>query len=197
MKFADVKKMMLRKMRKELPNHLTYHSVHHTEDVLKASIRIARSESIKGDDLTLIKTAAVFHDSGFIFGPKDHEERSCDIARRYLPDYDYSPMQIEKICGMIMATKIPQKPRNHYEAVLSDADLDYLGRDDFFTIGNTLYQEMIYFGFIKNEDEWNNIQIRFFENHHYFTKTAIESRQAAKEIHLHMIKAAFHHKKAL
>ena len=28
-------------------------------------------------------------------------------------------------------------------------------------------------------------------------KTAIESRQTAKEIHLHMIKAAFQHKKAI
>ncbi len=196
MKFADVKKMMLRKLLKELPDYLTYHSVYHTKDVLKASIRIAKSESIKGEDLTLIKTAAIFHDSGFIYGPKDHEERSCDIARRYLPDYEYSTIQIERICGMIMATKIPQKPQNHLEEVLSDADLDYLGRDDFFTIGNTLYQEMIYFGFIKNEDEWNNIQIRFFENHHYFTKTAIESRQAGKENHLLMIKAALQHKKA-
>ena len=33
-----------------------------------------------------------------------------------------------------MATKIPQKPQNHYEEVLSDADLDYLGRDDFLRL---------------------------------------------------------------
>lgn len=189
MKYREVKKMILRKLKNELPSQLTYHSIFHTKDVLSAATRIAKNEKVRQEDVTLIKTAALFHDSGFIFGPKEHEEKSCDIARRYLPEYDYSDEQIDKICGMIRATKIPQQPLNHLEEILADADLDYLGRDDFDSISRTLYQEMVFFGILDNVIDWNRVQVRFFNNHHYFTQTAKDSRQSGKEKHLQKIKA--------
>lgn len=189
MQYEAVKTFILDKLQDELPRHLSYHSVAHVKDVLNAATSIAQEEGVSSDDLTLLKTAAVFHDSGFLFGAKDHEKRSCEIARQYLPDYGYAPVQIEKICGMIMATRLPQTPHNHLEEILADADLDYLGRDDFFTIGNQLYEELAMFGIITNEDDWNRLQIKFFESHHYFTATAIKLRQQKKEEHLAIIRS--------
>ncbi|WP_299286480.1 hypothetical protein [uncultured Mucilaginibacter sp.] len=75
------------------------------------------------------------------------------------------------------------------EEILADADLDYLGRDDFFTIGNQLFAELTNFGTIKTVHEWDELQVRFLESHHYFTKTALQLRQAKKEAHLGQIKA--------
>ena len=118
-------------------------------------------KSVEGDDLTLLLTAVLFHDSGFLKQQKEHERVGCDIAREYLPEYDYSPEQVEMICGMIMATKIPQTPHNKLEQIICDADLDYLGRDDFFTIGNKLYDELCMYGIISTELEWNKLQVRF------------------------------------
>jgi uncharacterized protein len=189
MQYEQAKEIILKKLENELPQHLSYHSVAHVKDVCNAASEIAASEGITGEDLTLLMTAALFHDSGFLFGAAEHEKKSCEIAKQYLPGLGYTDGQIERICGMIMATKIPQTPHNHLEEILADADLDYLGRDDFFTIGERLYEELAMFGIINNKDDWNRLQVRFLENHHFFTRTAIQSRKAKKEAHLTFIKS--------
>jgi len=189
MDYKAVEDFMLQKLQNELPAHLSYHSVVHVKDVLNAAISLAQQENIHDEEIILVKTAAVFHDSGFLYGAQEHEKKSCELARKYLPEYGYTPEQIETICGMIMATKIPQTPHNHLEEILADADLDYLGRDDFFTISNWLFEELAMFGIVNNEDDWNRLQIKFFECHHYFTKTAINLRGNKKEEHLNMIKS--------
>ena len=58
----------------------------------------------------------------------------------------------EQICGMIMATKIPQSPKNYLEQILCDADLDYLGRDDFYDIGGTLFKELKTYNVLDTEE---------------------------------------------
>jgi predicted metal-dependent HD superfamily phosphohydrolase len=192
MRFQEVKKFILSKLRKELPKHLTYHSVEHVNDVYGAAESIGKREGIEGRDLKLLLTAALFHDSGFLRGPKDHESVSCDIAREYLPQFGYSDKDIETICGMIMATRIPQTPHNLLEEIICDADLDYLGRDDFFKIGNQLFDELCVYGIISNEIEWNKLQVRFLESHNYFTRTALNERKAQKDEHLRLVKSQIH-----
>lgn len=189
MEFQHAKKFILHRLKKELPKHLSYHSVEHIKDVFNACKKIASSEGIKGEDLKLLLTAALFHDAGFLVQQKEHETISCEIVREHLPEFGYTNAQIEKICGMIMATRIPQTPNNKLEEILADADLDYLGRDDFFTIGNKLFDELSVYGMLSSEDEWNNLQIKFLEKHHYFTDTAIRLRKEQKDRHLAQIKS--------
>jgi len=189
MQFEKVKKFILGKLRKELPKNLTYHSLGHIKDVYTAAENLAALEKVSDDDITLLLTAVLFHDSGFLLQQKEHEKLGCELVRKYLPDYEYSAVQIESICGMIMATRIPQKPHNKLEKIICDADLDYLGRDDFFTIGNKLYDELCMYGIISSENEWNKLQVRFLENHRYFTATAKKLRKAKKDEHLAFIKS--------
>lgn len=188
MQFEQARQFILDKLRTELPPHLSYHSVEHITDVFVACKELAASEKVTGDELTMLLTAALFHDTGFLVQPKDHEEISCTIAREYLPRFDYSEAQIGLICGMIMATKIPQQPHSLLEQILADADLDYLGRDDFFTIGNRLYEELSVYGLLDNERAWNELQVKFLEKHHYFTDTAKRLRQAKKDENLALVK---------
>lgn len=189
MNYQQIKSEILSLLQNKLPRHLSYHSVSHIEDVIKASREIGEAEGLSEGNLLMLETAALFHDTGFLYGSKNHEEKSCEIAQEYLPKYGYSVAQIELIKGMIMATKIPQSPQNHMEQILADADLDYLGRDDFFIIGDKLYEELAMFGIISSERDWNLLQERFLENHHYFTKTAIERRSDKKNQNLAIIKS--------
>lgn len=186
--YGSLKKAILEKLHRELPKQYTYHSPAHIKDVLNASIAIGRLEKITGKELTLLKTAALFHDSGFIFGPENHEKKSCEIARDFLPEYGFTANDIDQICSMIMATKIPQNPTGHLEEILADADLDYLGRTDFFEISQLLYHEFLNAGIVKNEEAWNRLQVKFFESHHYFTETSKKLRQKGKEQNLLKIK---------
>lgn len=189
MEYDKIKKTILKNLKNNLPKHLSYHSVMHVKDVIDSVEKIAKSEGVNQEDLMLLKAAALFHDTGFLYGAKDHEEKSCEIAQEYLPNYGYSQSQIDKIKGMIMATKIPQSPNNHLEQILADADLDYLGRDDFFTIGDKLFDELTMFGIVNSERDWNLLQEKFLENHHFFTQTAINNRNQKKQQNLEIIKS--------
>lgn len=179
----------MNKLSKELPKHLSYHSVEHIKDVYNAAEQLGKAENLNAYEIKLLLTAALYHDAGFLKGAANHEEESCNLAREALPGFGYKPDEIDRICGMIMATKIPQSPNNHLEEILADADLDYLGRDDFFTIGNKLFTELSMFGFLDTEEEWNRLQVRFLNSHHYFTTTALQLRQDKKQEHLEQIKA--------
>lgn len=183
--FEKAKTFILDKLEKELPKKLKYHNLDHILDVYHTAIDYARLENITDEETTLLKTASLFHDSGFIVKAEEHEQVSCEFAAQYLPDFGYSEIQIEKIKGMIMATKIPQNPQNHLEEILADADLDYLGRDDFEKIAERLFQELA----LEDRNEWNNIQIAFFEEHHYFTDSAKRLRNETKQVNLEKIKA--------
>ncbi|MHA3789040.1 HD domain-containing protein [Flavobacterium hauense] len=184
-----VKEFILEKQKREFPEGLYYHNVSHVLDVYETVIKHIEVAKIENSDALLLKTAALFHDSGFIVKSQGHEEVSCDFARQYLPEFGYSQGQIHSVCGMIMATKIPQTPCNHLEEIIADADLDYLGRDDFFEISNKLFRELKTAGIVDAEEQWNAIQVDFFAAHHYFTKEAKDWRQAKKEEHLKIIKS--------
>jgi HD superfamily phosphodiesterase len=169
------------KLEESLSDTLFYHGVHHTMDVRKAILQIAIAEGINDKEtLLLLQTAALYHDLGFISTYGGHEEESCRIARISLPDFGYTDEQIEKICGMIMATRIPQTPTNHLERIMADADLDYLGRDDFWPISNSLYEELREREMVTDLDSWNRIQISFLEKHQYWTETSRQWREPAK-----------------
>lgn len=188
MEFEKAKDFILIKLEHELPEGLYYHNVEHIVDVYDAVIRHIEAVNVSEEDGILLKTAAMFHDSGFIIRAQGHEELSCDFARQYLPDFNYDDAQIFKICGMIMATKIPQSPQNKLEEIIADSDLDYLGRDDFFEISDKLYKELNENGVVETYEQWNKIQVKFFEEHHYFTETARELRQKKKMENLELIK---------
>jgi predicted metal-dependent HD superfamily phosphohydrolase len=180
MDYSKAKEYILDRMEKEVPLDFRYHNLRHSLDVLQAAERLASAENISGKDLELLKTAALFHDSGFIFQYIRNEPVGCEIARQSLPEFGYEKADIEKICGMIMATAIPQNPRNHLEQILCDADLDYLGRDDFETIAETLRDELKLMGREFATKEWIAFELDFMERHKYFTASARKLRDMKK-----------------
>lgn len=181
MRDAAAMDMILERLRKELPHNLYYHSVDHTLDVLDRVESLAVAEGVDGYALRLLKVAACFHDSGFLINNRDHERLGCKIVRKQLPQYGFSDEEIATICGMIRATKVPQSPRNHLQQILCDADLDYLGRDDFYSIGQRLFRELKAYHIVETEEDWNRLQIRFLSGHHYWTTTNVDIREPEKQ----------------
>ena len=188
MNYHAAKAFILDKLERELSQKLSYHGLHHTLDVLYITEDLCFSEKIGPYHSILLKTAALFHDSGFTISNKNHEKLGCKIARANLPRYGYSDNEIDQVCGMIMATKIPQSPRNYLEKIICDADLDYLGRDDFYDIGATLFEELKAYNILESEEAWNRIQVDFLEAHQFFTKTNLKRRASRKEQYLEELK---------
>lgn len=180
---------ILTRLRNELPADRTYHSIEHTLDVYASAIGIAEQEGVAGEDLVLLKVAALFHDCGFLVESTEHEEAGCGIVREVLPGFGFDPHQVERICGMIMDTRVPQDPKDLLGRILCDADLDYLGRNDFTRIGNTLFAELMAYGAVGSEREWNLLQESFLEGHRYFTGTNKRLREPVKRTHLAQVRA--------
>lgn len=162
MNIVDTEHFIVNVLTSELSPTLYYHGLHHVRDVVNAAEWIAQAEGIVDEEsLTLLRTAALFHDVGFLSVYKGHEEAGCDYVQQVLPQFGYSPAQISLICGMIMATQIPQSPKTKLEEIICDADLDYLGRDDFEPIAHSLYEELKVRNMVADEVAWNRIQVNF------------------------------------
>jgi putative nucleotidyltransferase with HDIG domain len=123
-RYEKTKTFIVDKLSRELPSNLYYHGVHHSLDVLSAAEMLCREEKIPDTETELVRVAVLFHDSGFTITPKNHEQLGCELVRKKLPGLGYSDDEINSICGMIMATTYPQKPKTPLEEIVCDADLD-------------------------------------------------------------------------
>ena len=174
-------------LKKNLSPSLAYHSINHTKDVVKAVERIALLEGVTDEGLFLLKTAAIFHDAGFIEQYDHNESIGARMAQEILPKYGYTEQHVKTIVELIHATQIPHKPINKLQEIICDADLDYLGRDDFEEIADKLRQELTEMGKINARKEWDEIQVKFLYQHQYFTATSISSRQMKKQENLERV----------
>ena len=130
LKFEDLQEMMFERFEKELPKNLYYHNLKHTIDVVVQTEIIGLEEKVTDEEMLLLKTAALFHDAGFLLAYVDHEEMGAQLVKSILPRFNFSEEQIQQIADLISATKLPHQPKNLLEQIMCDADLDYLGRDD-------------------------------------------------------------------
>jgi adenylate cyclase len=179
--FTDIQEIILDKLEKELPKYLYYHNVKHTVDVVTEVELIGWAEGCTDEEILLLKTAGLLHDAGHTIAYDNHEDLGCGLTREFLPKYGYTQGQIDKICEIIMATKLPPRPKNLLEAIICDSDLDYLGRSDMIPVSNTLFKELKEQNKITSFNQWNKLQVKFISGHQYFTKTARNLREVNKQ----------------
>jgi predicted metal-dependent HD superfamily phosphohydrolase len=189
MDFIGARDYLLKRLNTELKPTLYYHNIEHALDVHQAACQLIELEGINGHAKTCIETAALFHDAGMIKQYANHEEASVIIVREVLPQFGYLPSSIDEISRLIMITKLPQNPMDLYEKIICDADLDYLGREDFLIHAFKLRVEW-QINNIKTTTlrEWFEIQVQFLGNHTYFTPSALLLRNEKKQSNLMEIK---------
>ena len=179
--------IIIDKLSKELDKRYKYHDERHTIDVIEKTQLIGARESVEERDLVLLKIAALFHDTGFLFVRALHEKKSVEIFRESLQGFQMDAHDQEVVERCILATKMPQQPNSLLEMVICDADLDYLGRTDFHPISETLYEEMFSCNEIPGRLQWNELQIRFLSAHRFHTPSSIALRQPGLDQNIQLI----------
>ena len=173
------------RMERELAPELLYHGLSHTyEHVLPAAMRLAERCYLNQQETALLRVAAAFHDIGWIEGRTEHEKEGVRIVRQVLPTFGFQDGHINRIAGIIMATRIPQTPHNLVEQIMADADLDILGREDFWSRNQDLRTERSLTGNPMSDEEWYQHQLQFLESHSYFTEAAKQFRDEGKQTHI-------------
>lgn len=186
--FTDLQEVILDKLTKELPTFLYYHDVRHTIDVVNQAELIGIGEGVDDESILLLKTAALFHDVGHTIGYDNHEYFGTQIAKEMLPLNKYTDEQIDIICDIIMATKMPPNPQTLLQKIICDSDLDYLGRRDFIGVSDTLYKELKEQNKIGSLNDWNKLQVKFLEVHQFYTNTSQKLREVNKKSQIDRIK---------
>lgn len=188
MDLDGAKSFIIQELRQKLNAGYVYHSIGHTLDVCASAMRLADMEGVVAEERNLLEIAALFHDSGMLETYRDHEQASADMASRILPGFGFTLGDIEKINALIMATRLPQKASGRLEQIICDADLDYLGREDFFVHSMELQLEWNHFGIRRTDlSSWLDIQIKFLGEHNYFTGSAVLLRNRKKAENLNEI----------
>jgi HD superfamily phosphodiesterase len=189
MNYEAASEYMIERLRTELPKEYYYHGLSHTLDVLKATVALAAGENITDPEtLILLKTAAVYHDCGFLEKYIENEPIAVRMSHEILPRFGYSKSQIDTIGRIIMTTELKATPTDLLENIMKDADFDYLGRNDYSPISMKLKKEWEVYGMKKTLMEWYELQFLFLTNHTFYTETAKKHRDPTKAKHIEEIK---------
>ncbi len=176
-------------LKEELPGSLKYHSAEHTEFVARAAREIGQNMGFADHEMEVLLLGAWFHDLGYREDLKNHEELSARIALDFLSEHGYDDEKSAKVVGCIMATKMPQSPKNPVEEALCDADLLHLADPLYFAKSELLQEELEELRGEQIDDrEWMKMNKDFIKKHTYFTPYAKENYRPAKEKNLKKVK---------
>jgi hypothetical protein len=174
--FSQNYESVMKRLRFDVNVKYLYHDSRHTEDVIRQCQEIAYREGVSQDEIALLKLAALYHDLGFLVQRADHETAGVEIFMQESANSEITQEDKEHIARLIMATKLPQRPDSLLESIMCDADLDYLGREDFPTIAEFLYLELKACGEMNDRTRWNELQLSFLGAHQYHTQSSRKLR---------------------
>ncbi|WP_425389436.1 HD domain-containing protein [Ekhidna sp.] len=184
-----VKDHVIEVLSKQLADHMTYHSINHTLDVVASAEEIAATQNLSDEEMEIVQIAAWFHDIGYTKGCENHEKNGASLAKEFLNKLDYPEEKTEKVIGCIMATQMPQNPTNTMEKVLCDADLMHLADENYFHKANLLHKEIENTKFCKiPESEWFQMNEEFLDKHCFFTEYARKNYELAVKENLKKVR---------
>lgn len=182
-----------RLLEEKLTEDHRYHSLQHTFKVRDAARELANSMGLTEEEQELLDLAALFHDTGFTESYEGHEAVSRQIARAFLEKFDYPEDKIEQVLLLIDATYPPKYPGSKLEAVIKDADLSNLGREDYFeSLEDLRYEWAVFLNHTYDDGEWYELNFKFVKDHEYFTPAAIELYGAQWELNRQRLKKLRH-----
>lgn len=168
----------------------TYHNLSHTERVVTNAGLLARHYQLDDRDFFIVTTAAWFHDTGYyISGANNHELRGAEMAAAFLQGKGVDEEIIRSVQNCIMATSLPQSPKNLLEQIVCDADLFHLGTDDFPEQNKLMRKEAEWRLDKKiSKHDWRQGTIRFLESHQFQTEYGKDILTGKKKQYLQKLK---------
>ena len=168
---------------------LVYHNVVHTEHVAKHAVELANFYKLNDRDFFVVVTAAWFHDVGYMQKWEQHELRGADAAAIYLTDKGVDAGTVQEVKDCIMATMMPQNPKNLLQQIVCDSDLYHLGSDDFKDRNKMMRQETEnLLGKSIDKSVWRMGTIKLMESHHYHTQYCQDKLNVKKQANLDDLK---------
>lgn len=178
----------------ELKPEICYHNLDHTVSIVKRVGVLADHYQLSGKDRTELLLAAWLHDIGYWDGnPREHEALGAEMAGEFLGHFGIDPVRIERIQSAILATKIPQQPKDLFESILCDSDLYHLANEDWFDQTLLLKKEREKLsGKVMELLPFLKLSREFVNNHSYHTDFAQTNLEPQKQLNLQKLESMIH-----
>lgn len=177
---------------------LVYHNLAHTLQVVQAAEQISAYYRLTEADQLVVLLAAWFHDMGYLLGDRtQHEAAGAEAVRSFVTAQQLPESMGQAVADCILATRIPQHPRNLLEQIVCDADLFHLGSKDFSKRNKLLRTEMELATEQKiSGADWAKSSIQFLESHTYHTAYCRTLLKQQKEENLEKLRSKLEQKQA-
>ena len=185
----DVEKYAQQYFNQNFRPEFLYHNKEHTLSVVISAEKLGRHYQLNEEDMFVVSAAAWFHDLGYFENCQAHESSSAALVREYLQSKGVEETVIQKVEGCIMATVMPQNPKNLLEQIICDSDFSHFGNVKFIDCNKNLRKELMErFGKDVDKDEWRKEAVALMEKHQYHTDYANELYTPLKAANLNFIK---------
>lgn len=177
-------KFVFQLFKDKLPNTFVYHNYTHSKRVYKSINEIIEHSQIDVKDATVLRLAALLHDTGYTVSLENHEQESAKIARNFLESQSVDEAVIAKVEACILATDFRNKtPETTLEKIIRDADSSHFGKDYFEEASEFLRHELMLQGRHNlTPEEWEQENLRILlEKHQFYTEYALKNWQPVKE----------------
>lgn len=166
----------------KLDKKFLYHNLKHTQRVVKSTEELLEHYNLSETENEQLMLAAWFHDVGYSQGTENHEEKSCQMARKFFQDENYDADGIATIERLIMATKMGYEPQSLDEEIIRDADASHFGQKSYWQTTGFLREELKLLDIADySAKEWREKNIKMFRVHHrYYTDYAKENWESRK-----------------
>ena len=159
----------------DLDPRLTYHTLAHTEYVVKQAHALADAAKLSPEDTENLLVAAWFHDTGYLDTYDGHEYKSMARAEAWLKEKSAAPARIELIKNLIRATHRNEKANTELEKLLVDADMSNLAADDYRDRAELIRSEWeLALDKSYSTTDWAELQLNFMLAHKYQSETGKE-----------------------
>lgn len=186
---SEVEKYVSGLLKKETPEGYTYHTLAHTQDVVKNAVFIGIKEKLPEEEINILRLSAWFHDVGYVKKYQGHEEESAVMAAKFLERQGVEENICTEVAESIRATTFPQSPKSRIAKVLCDADFMHLGQENYFEQAEKLRQEQKNAGIRKlKKAEFDQESVRLFEEHHWHTVFCQNNLEEPKQKNLELLK---------
>ena len=166
----------------KLPSTIIYHDFDHVLRVKKYAETIGEHTKLTSEEMNILRICALFYNTGYTGSYDQCREESIVIASSFLAEHDVDQQTIGHMAEIIMATKLPQNPKDKIAEVLCDADMMYIAAENAIEQFDLLFDEtaMSKPKPAKRQVFEKNL-IDYFTNHSYFTEYGKTLLQPKKE----------------
>ncbi|HMI06863.1 MAG TPA: Pycsar system effector family protein [Flavobacterium sp.] len=125
----------------KLSPEYTYHNFNHTLRVVKAVEKIASNEKVTDEENTALLLAAWFHDTGYVSGHENHEQKSIGLFNEFAKNQNIDDGIKALTESLILVTDMQRVPATKPEFIIRDADCSHFGKKNFLETSELLREE--------------------------------------------------------